>query len=128
MEKMKKNFLWFDGIPGLMVGILMFILIDWLVGIFKLPKDLLIMIASANVIYGLYATFLAIRNKRSRWMIAVLAIANGSWFVISFSLILFVVKEASFFGYAHIAAEGLFCGWLAFNEWKWRDDLVLTGT
>jgi hypothetical protein len=123
-ETPKRNLLWVDSLAGLTVGIAMLLLLGRLVRWYQLPRDLLVLVGAANVIYGLYSLSLAARARRPRALILLLIAANAAWAVACLRWLAIYGREASALGLAHLAGEALFVGGLAIQEWRWREQLI----
>ena len=65
--KFNKNLtiLHLDVSAGLAVGLLLFLLQDWVVSVYRLPNIIIIFLATANVCYGIYALTIALSNVKS---------------------------------------------------------------
>ncbi|EAW27734.1 hypothetical protein ATW7_13023 [Alteromonadales bacterium TW-7] len=64
------------------MGVLLFALLEWVSVLYNLPVNIVILLASANVIYGIYALTLAFLVTKPVYTITVLAIANAVWVLI----------------------------------------------
>ena len=115
--------LWIDGLAGLFVGIVTLLLMGWLPNFYGLPQSVVLFIGGANVVYGSYSTSLALRVVRPRRLIVLLAALNLCWTGVCVAMLVLFGGAATFFGIAHIAAEGLFVAGLAFAEWMWQEQL-----
>lgn len=120
MNGRARKILWVDGLAGGVVGILMLLLREPLTKLYELPLTLVTFIAAANLTYASYSLTLARRaviNKTpSRRAIDVLVFANLLWAVVCVGMILAIHRQASLFGLAHIALEGMFVAALAVTE------------
>ena len=115
--------IWIDGLAGATVGVLMLALLKWLISLYQLPANLVLLIGVCNLLYGMYSLSLATYLSRSKGRILFLIVANMIWAVLCFIWVINYWSTASFFGLAHIAAEGIFVGGLAYVEWQWRTKL-----
>ncbi|MFK7844430.1 MAG: hypothetical protein AB8G77_03945 [Rhodothermales bacterium] len=120
----QRRLLWVDGLAGLFVGLVTLLLIGWLPGFYGLPQSVVLFIGGANLVYGSYSISLAFRSVRPQRLIVLLAALNLCWTVVCVVLVILYGETATFFGLAHIIAEGFFVGALAWLEWKWRELLV----
>ena len=123
-NKAKANLLWIDSLGGLTVGIAMLLLLGWLIPWYQLPQDLILLIGTMNVLYGLYSLSLAVRVKRPKALILLLIVANAVWALACVRWATIYVGEASISGFVHLSAEALIVGGLAVLEWKWREQLL----
>ncbi len=113
-----------DSFAGLSVGLGMLLLSNWLTVWYQLPKSFILLIALANIAYGCFSFSLTLREKRPLNLIVLLVIANLVWAVLCLRWVLIFAQKASFFGLAHLLAEALFVGGLAYLEWRYRDFLL----
>lgn len=102
----------------------MLTLLGWLVRWYQLPRDLLLLIGAANVLYGLYSLSLVVRASRPRSLLMLLVAANSIWAVACVRWATIYAREASVLGLAHLIGEALVVGGLAVLEWRWRDHLL----
>lgn len=114
------NVLHVDGSAGLAVGLVLFALAEWVSELYRLPLNIILFLASANILYGCYALALALSNQRSLMAIKVLSISNSVWLVICVAIVVLYVQTASPVGFLFIGGEALFVGVLAVYEWKNR--------
>ena len=119
-----KHLLWMDCIAGALAGVAMLLLLDWLAALYGMPRELLVFIGVANVLYASYSLSLAIRRIRTSLMLNALIVANGVWALVCVGLAVHWAGTATLFGMAHLLAEALFVGGLASLEWKWRGLLL----
>lgn len=91
----------------------------WLASLYDVPISWLIAIGIVNAIYGVCSFALARRTRNGFVpMLRFVAVANMVWAVICFILVIVWRHDASIFGLAHFALEGLFVG--ALGVWEWR--------
>jgi hypothetical protein len=90
------------------VGVLLFALLEWVSVLYNLPVNIVILLASANVIYGIYALTLAFLVTKPVYTITVLAIANAVWVCICIFIALYYVQTASLIGVMFIILEAVF--------------------
>ena len=114
------NVLHVDGSAGLAVGLVLFALAEWVSELYRLPLNVILFLASANILYGCYALALALSNQRSLMAIKVLSTANSVWVVICVAIVVLYVQTLSPVGFLFIGGEALFVGVLAVYEWKNR--------
>ncbi|MGK0502287.1 MAG: hypothetical protein ACJARF_001048 [Alteromonadaceae bacterium] len=114
------NVLHIDGSAGLAVGLVLFALAKWVSELYRLPLNVILFLASANILYGCYALALALSNQRSLMAIKVLSTANSVWVVICVAIVVLYVQTLSPVGFLFIGGEALFVGVLAVYEWKNR--------
>ncbi|MEM1179351.1 MAG: hypothetical protein AAGM22_13460 [Acidobacteriota bacterium] len=122
--KWPEQLLWTDGLAGAAVGVGTLALAGWLSQLYRLPKDFVLLIAAANLIYGAYSLTIARLHRRPVSLIIALALANTTWAVLCFRWVYRWHETASFFGLFHLGAEGLFCLGLAALEWRLRHQLT----
>ncbi|MBQ4834877.1 hypothetical protein [Pseudoalteromonas luteoviolacea] len=120
----KLNVLHLDGSAGLTVGLLLFLLQDWVASLYRLPDSTVLFLATANVCYGVYALTLAFSNRRNSASISLLVTANIIWAVVCVAIIFHYFQTASLIGLAFICMEGIFVIVLAYFEWKNRRMLL----
>ncbi len=123
MKNLKEKLLWIDGIGAVLGGALVLALLNWLTGIYLLPKSLLIAVGVTNLAYGAYSLSLARRNSRPAALIALLCAGNVAWGLACWVLAATRYQEASYLGVGHLVLEGLYVGGLGCLEWHWRHDL-----
>lgn len=117
----RRNLLWVDCTGGAVVGVAMFALAGWLSELYRLPKDFLYLMGTANLLYAAYSFTLAIRPTRPMHRIVILVFANATWAVLCLRWTFVFDESASVFGLIHLVAEGLYVGGLAGLEWRWRE-------
>lgn len=117
----RRNLLWIDGLAGAIVGVAMLTLGGWLSELYRVPKDLLILMGLVNLAYASYSLSLASRSRRPIPFILLVAAANLIWAVFCFRWAFVFSETASFLGLAHFVVEGLFVAGLACLEWRWRE-------
>ncbi len=113
--------LWIDSIAGLTAGVFVLLLSPWLTDLYNIPLWTLRIMGLANVAYGIYSFQLARRKIRSGIMIIALVVGNATWAVICFAWFSTFFELASIWGLMHLFGEGLFVGFLASLEWRWRE-------
>ena len=120
--KLNKNIdiLHLDGSAGLTVGVLLFLLQDWVGSLYNLPSSAVLFLATANVCYGVYALSLALSDNRKAASISLLAVANAAWMVVCIVVVLLYAQTANFIGLTFICLEGIFVSILGLYEWKNR--------
>ena len=115
-----RSILWVDCGGAIFVGVLMFVLADWLRALFQLPSFLYFAIAAANLCYGTFSLVLASLKKRPISLVSTLAIANAFWGCVCLITAVSMIGRASVFGMAHILLEGVLVFSLAQIEWRHR--------
>ena len=113
-----------DSLAGLSVGFGTLLLSNWLSAWYQLPKSFILLIAFANVVYGCFSLSLLVRKKRPLHYIFLLVIANLIWAILCIYWAFRFAQTASFLGLAHLLAEALFVGGLAYLEWRYRQLLL----
>lgn len=121
---LRDRLLTIDGSAGLVVGVTLLVTSGWLSGWYGLPRSLLVVLGLVNLAYASYALPLAMRSNRTTRQVAMLAIANISWSPVCLGLVLTDSGTATFFGQAHLIAEGIFVALLGIFEWRWRGHLA----
>ena len=125
-----RNIIYLDGLAGGIVGLLELVLLDWLTQLYQLPKQLMIFICAANLIYGAYSLNLA-RNirygtwPRRRWF-ELLIFGNALWTVVCVALTTIYWSTASIFGLAHLLLEAMFVLLLAYWELRFVRPLTMS--
>jgi hypothetical protein len=114
-----------DSLGGLSVGLVVLLLSQWLSAWHGLPRGFIVFMALVNIAYGCYSLFLLTRIKRPLSLIVLLVLANAVWAVLCVRWAVIFAPTASFLGIAHLIAESLFVGGLAYLEWRNRA-LLLT--
>ncbi|WP_249310647.1 MULTISPECIES: hypothetical protein [unclassified Pseudoalteromonas] len=109
-----------DGAAGFSVGVLLFALLEWVSVLYNLPVNIVVLLASANVIYGINALNLAFLVAKPVYTITVLAIGNVVWAFICIAIVLYYVQTASLIGIMFIVLEAGFVIILAYYEFKLR--------
>jgi hypothetical protein len=117
------NLLWIDCIAGGIVGVATLSLSSWLDNWYGLPRNLILLMGVANLVYASYSFSLAIRSKRPRILIFLLIAANLIWAICCLVWAFRFYDTASFFGLVYLSLEALFVGGLAGLEWRWREAL-----
>ncbi|GAB57973.1 hypothetical protein [Rheinheimera nanhaiensis] len=121
MKRIEKfNILHLDGSAGFTVGILLLLFPNWFGDLYKLPISIILLLATANVCYGVYALWLAFSKQRTSASVALLAVANAAWFPVCIAIVLIYAQTASVVGLTFISLEALFVAFLSFYEWNNR--------
>ncbi len=120
----RRNLLWVDGSAGAVVGCLMLLASGWLSELYHLPRDLLIFMGLANLVYGSYSLSLAFRSRRPMALILLLVAANLIWALACLRWAVLYGDVASPFGLVQLLGEALFVGGLGYLEWRWRKLLL----
>lgn len=95
----------------------------WLSRLEGLPQEVLLFTGAMNLLYGGYSFSLAIRDERPMRLIVVLVIANATWTLVCFGLLMVFASTATPFAYLHLGGEAVYVGALAVLEWRYRDRL-----
>lgn len=119
----KFNILHLDGASGLTVGTLILLLLEWVGRLYNLPVQTILFIAIANVCYGLYALSLAFSSNRSLILVSLLALANATWAIVCFAIVLIYLESVSIIGLTFLCLEGVFVFILALLEWQNKFEL-----
>jgi len=102
------------------LGVLLFALLEWVSVLYNLPVNIVVLLASGNVIYGIYALNLAFLVSKPAYTITVLAIGNVVWAFICIAIVLYYVQTASLIGIMFIVLEAGVVIILAYYEFKLR--------
>ena len=121
---MCKRILWIDCIAGATAGLVVLLARDWLSGFYDLPREMLLIIGAANVLYAMYSFSLAARKRRHPFQIIFLIGANVGWVVLCLRWTAVFSRIASPWGLAQLIVEAVFVGWLASQEWRCREELA----
>ena len=117
----RRKLLWVDCTAAVVAGAAVILLHGWLSSLYQLPREFLLFIGVANIVYASYSFSLAVRKKRPIILISFLVVANLMWAGMSLWWVVVFAGTASLFGFAHLLVEGLFVGGLALLEWRWRE-------
>jgi hypothetical protein len=104
-----------------------FVLSAWLSRLYGLPRDVLLFIGAANLLYASCSFSLARRSERPLSLIKLLVYANGAWALVCVGLAAYFWGQATAFGLAHLIGEALIVGGLAGLEWNQRHRLASAG-
>jgi hypothetical protein len=119
---------WIDGFAGLVAGLLVITLLDFLTRLYSIPRQTLIFIAAANLGYPVLGFSLGFLRERAtsvrRGLLAVLIVANLGWALTCIVLALRFGRGASVFGLAHLIGEAILVAALATLEWRHRRIIV----
>jgi hypothetical protein len=119
-----RNLLWIDCTAGALAGVLVLLLSGWLSRLYAMPLGILYFMGAINLLYAAYSFCLAIRPKRPRVLITLLAAANGIWVFVCLGIAAYFFETATFWGIGQLVGEAIFVGSLASLEWKWRERLL----
>jgi hypothetical protein len=112
--------LWFDGLAGGGVGLLVVALHRWLAGWYGLSAELVLGVGVVNVLYGTYSSSLALRATRGSppppLAVRALVAGNLGWTVVCAILVATHLQRESALGLVVLAGEGLFVGALGLVE------------
>ena len=122
--RIARRLLWIDGLAGATAGAAMLLARPWLIGWYRLPGDLLLLIGLANLAYGAFSLSLASRARRPRPLLLLLIAANLTWAVFCLRWAFIHSHSASPLGMLQLVGEALFVGGLASLEWRWRERLL----
>ncbi|UTV30739.1 hypothetical protein [Photobacterium atrarenae] len=118
--------LWIDGLAALFVGSILISFHSFVGEIYSMPEKVVLFLASANLLYGLYSSSLAMSRKVSLRKIQVLVFGNCFWALTCLFLVYRFMDSASLLGILFILSEALFVTVLAGVEWRCRFDLSAT--
>ncbi|MEJ2766573.1 hypothetical protein VV869_21685 [Photobacterium sp. MCCC 1A19761] len=121
--KWMDKILWIDGLAALFVGSVLISFHSFIGEIYSMPEKVVIFLASANLLYGLYSSSLAMSRKVSLRKIQGLVFGNCLWALICLLLVYRFMDSASWIGIVFILSEALFVTLLAGVEWRCRFDL-----
>jgi hypothetical protein len=111
-----KKVLWADSLLGVgtaLVGLFWYSVLDDFLG---LPANLIVIIASVTLGYGLLAVSLALQSTTSILFFRLLIYANWVWAIISVALLIVYIKEATLFGAAFLILQVVVVAILAYLE------------
>lgn len=114
-----------DSVAGLSAGVIAVVFSAWMSDLYGVPREYVLVNATANLVYGTFSGWLASRSIRPMSLIVALAAANGTWAVLCVALAIWLSGTATVFGLAHLLFEATFVGGLAVLEWRYRDQLAL---
>ena len=108
-----------DWIAGAVAGLIVLLLVDRLTEWYALPKNLLLVIGTANLAYSGVSFTLSRFSQGSRVpFLRAMATANLAWSVVCFVLAAVWFPEASWLGLGQLLGEGVFVGALGVLEWR----------
>jgi hypothetical protein len=119
-----RRLLWIDCAAGALAGAAVLALGPWLSRLYALPRELLLFVGAANLLYASYSFSLARRAERPMFLVKLLVYANAAWVPVCLGLAASFRGRATVFGLAHLIGEALFVGGLAALEWSQRDQLA----
>ncbi|HEX8360583.1 MAG TPA: hypothetical protein VF613_10760 [Longimicrobium sp.] len=119
-----RRLLWIDCTAGAVAGVTVFVLSGWLSRLYGLPREILLFMGAANLLYASYSFSLARRAVRPMSLIKLLVFANATWVLVCFGLAVTFWEQATVFGLAHLIGEALIVGGLAALEWNQRHRLA----
>jgi hypothetical protein len=122
-----RRLLWIDCGAGAAAAVTVFVLSAWLSRLYGLPRDVLLFIGAANLLYASYSFSLARRSERPLSLIKLLVYANAGWALVCVGLAAYFWGQATVFGLAHLIGEALIVGGLAALEWNQRHRLATGG-
>ncbi len=122
--RIAKSLLWIDCTGGLVVGVLVLSLAEWLSTLYALPPGLVLMMGVANLAYGTFSLSLARRALRPPALLRLLVVANISWAVLCAITAVIVATQASALGLAQLILESVYVGGLGALEWRHRTELL----
>ncbi|WP_269533810.1 hypothetical protein [Chitinimonas sp. BJYL2] len=118
------SWLWIDCLAAFVAGTASLLLIQLQTALYALPRDLLLGIAGANLLYACYSFTLAALLRRRMGLIVMLVMANLVWVCICLLLAYTYAGSASLWGVAHLLGEAIFVAVLAGLEWRNRHALL----
>lgn len=117
-----RRLLQFDSSAGLVAGLLMLTVRDWLAALTGLPVPVVLFVAVANLAYGGYSGWLVMIARRrgmpSRRAVTVLIVANVAWAGVCAMLLARFGALATVFGWLHLVLEGALVASLGLVEWR----------
>ncbi len=114
-----------DCIAAAFAGVWMLTFSGWLSHVYALPRGLLLLIGTVNMIYASYSFSLAVRPKRPMYLIKLLVFANLTWAGACLGLAMVFSESATLFGLCQLVGEAAFVGGLAALEWVGREALQI---
>ncbi|UXI03287.1 hypothetical protein [Photobacterium sp. TY1-4] len=115
--------LWIDGLAALFVGSVLISFHSFVGEIYRMPDTVVLFLAFANLLYGLYSSSLAMSRKVSLRKIQGLVFGNCLWALICLFLVYRFMDSASLIGIVFMLSEALFVTFLAGVEWRCRFEL-----
>lgn len=116
--RLVRSLLWIDCSGGLFVGVLVLATAGWLSRLFGLPLSIVLVMGTANLVYGTFSFSLARRRVRPRALLQLLVAANITWALLCGVAAAVFASQASWVGLAHLILEGVYVGGLGLLEWK----------
>lgn len=122
-----KNLLLFDSCAGSSVGLIVLCFYKWFAELYGFSVPLTVFIAGANLSYGIYSGWLALRvwggNPLKLGAVRLLVGANLAWVLPCVLIAWLTWSTSSIWGKAHVLLEALFVGGLGLVEKKylWRE-------
>lgn len=112
--------LWLDGGAGFVVGVVVLAFLPWVARLHGLSEPIVRFFGVANLVYASYSGTLAVRASRgampSRLALGTLIVGNLAWTCVCAAILATNGAEATGFGRAYVALEGVFVAVLAFAE------------
>jgi hypothetical protein len=124
MNKVPATILYIDGFAGVSVGLLLLFFSGIAAELYGLGISVIHFLMIANLLYGLYATYVAIFKYNKIINIVALSFANCLWGIVCILLLCLYYETASLLGVLFIGCEAIFVFFLSFFEWKFRLNLV----
>lgn len=118
-----RRLLWLDSLGALAAGALVLTLAAPLAALHRLPGEVILASALANLAYGSYsgslATVATLRGTAPRPGVMLLVAANLIWTLVCVVLLARHRGAATLTGWLHIGGEGLYVAALALLEARW---------
>ncbi|ENW90157.1 MULTISPECIES: hypothetical protein [Acinetobacter] len=124
--KIAKHILWIDCTAAASAGLIVLLATQWLSQLYHLPKEIIVFVGCANLLYASYSFILANYKKRSIFLINILVIANSIWVLVCMFILWRFWQQMTVFAVLHIAGEAIFVGTLARLEYQWRHQLTFS--
>ena len=119
-----RRLVWGDSFGGLVAGTIGWVVSGWLSSFYGLPVTLMRVIATVNLLYGMYSLVLALSPVRSRKRVLFLIGSNFFWVGVCSVLAVVYWPTANVFGVGHLIVEGAIVGAIACVEWRYRDLMI----
>lgn len=119
-----RRLLRFDGLAGLISGLLVLNLSGFLSRFYQIPWTFFIFHSVVSLSYATYSLTLANQRVRPPWRVNLLIGANLTWATLCLFFAYWFWSPEMFFGSIHLALECFFVGGLGLYEKKNRHRLI----
>ncbi|THU40782.1 hypothetical protein FAM09_01330 [Niastella caeni] len=111
-----KKVLWADCSLGVGTGLVGLLWYPALTEFLGLPVNLIVIVATVTLGYGLLALRLVLQRTTSILFLRILITANWVWTIISVALLIFYIQNATLFGAAFLILQEVVVAMLAYLE------------